>query len=174
VLYAGSASKTLAPGLRLGWLVVPDRFVGELAIVKEQTDRGSASLEQLAFADFLDRGEFDRHLRHMRPLYRERRDTLLAALERHLPGFEPAGASAGLHVVTSVPADVGEDELVSAAAARGVGLYGLTPYRHAPATAETPGGLLFGYGRLTPDQIDEGIALVGEALADLRGRDRPG
>jgi GntR family transcriptional regulator/MocR family aminotransferase len=168
VLYAGSASKTLAPGLRLGWLAVPGRIVNALALVKEQTDRGSASLEQLAFADFLDRGEFDRHLRHMRPLYRGRRDTLLAAIARDLPGFEPAGASAGLHVVTSVPATVGEDELIAAAAARGVGLYGLGPYRHAPPPPGTGGGLLFGYGRLTPNEIDEGIRLVGEALDEIR------
>ena len=84
VIYAGSASKTLAPGLRLGWLVVPPGLVDDVAATKEATDRGSASLEQLAFADFLSRGDFDRHLRRMRPIYRGRRDVLLRALGRHL------------------------------------------------------------------------------------------
>ena len=85
VAYAGTASKTLAPGLRLGWLVVPPRLVDAVADAKKLADRGSPVLDQLAFADFVDRGEFDRHLRRMRPLYRRRRDALLAALRRARP-----------------------------------------------------------------------------------------
>ncbi len=166
VIYAGSASKTLAPGLRLGWLAVPGRYVSHLAAIKDQTDRGSASLEQLAFADFLTRGAFDRHLRHMRPIYRQRRDALLDAIARHLPGFSPAGASAGLHVVTSVPDDVEEAALTEASALLGVALYGLAPYRRG--TVGDRAGLLFGYGRLTVAEIEEGIRLVGDALAGLR------
>ena len=99
VVYAGTASKTLAPGLRLGWLVLPPRLVGAFAEAKLLADRGSPVLDQLAFADFLDRGEFDRHLRRMRPLYRRRRDALLAALGERLPELEPAGIAAGLHLV---------------------------------------------------------------------------
>jgi GntR family transcriptional regulator / MocR family aminotransferase len=99
VLYAGSASKTLAPGLRLGWLIAPAHLVAQLGAVKVGSDRGSASLEQLALADFLTRGEFDRHLRRMRAVYRERREVLLDALRRHTPDFRAAGASAGLHLV---------------------------------------------------------------------------
>jgi GntR family transcriptional regulator / MocR family aminotransferase len=68
VVYAGTASKTLAPGLRLGWLILPSRLVGPVAAAKIAADRGSAVTDQLAFADFLSRGEFDRHLRRMRPV----------------------------------------------------------------------------------------------------------
>ena len=85
VIYAGSASKTLAPGLRLGWLVAPADLVDDLASFKLSLDRGSPSLDQLAFADFLVRGELDHHLRRMRPIYRARRDALLAAIGTHLP-----------------------------------------------------------------------------------------
>ena len=85
VIYGGSASKTLAPGMRLGWLVAPADLVDDLASFKLSLDRGSPSLDQLAFADFLVRGEFDHHLRRMRPIYRARRDTLLKAIEKHLP-----------------------------------------------------------------------------------------
>ena len=77
VIYGGSASKTLAPGMRLGWLVAPADLVDDLASFKLSLDRGSPSLDQLAFADFLVRGEFDHHLRRMRPIYRARRDALL-------------------------------------------------------------------------------------------------
>ena len=85
VVYAGSASKTLAPGLRIGWLVLPRHLADGVAAAKVAADRGSSALDQLAFADFLARGEFDRHLRRMRPVYRRRRDALLAALAERLP-----------------------------------------------------------------------------------------
>jgi GntR family transcriptional regulator/MocR family aminotransferase len=97
VIYAGTASKTLAPGLRLGWLVVPGHLVNDVSEAKSLADRGSPVLDQLAFADFLGRGEFDRDLRSMRPLYRRRRDTLNQALRVLLPDVEPAGIAAGLH-----------------------------------------------------------------------------
>ena len=97
VVYAGSASKTLAPGLRLGWFVLPGHLTEPMAAAKVAADRGSPALEQIAFADFVARGEFDRHLRRMRPVYRRRRDALLAALDRYLPWLEPTGISAGLH-----------------------------------------------------------------------------
>ena len=103
VIYAGTASKTLAPGLLLGWLVVPSQLVDDVADAKRLADRGSPVLDQLAFADFLERGEFDRHLRRMRPIYRRRRDALLGALRSQLPDFEPAGIAAGLHPVAYLP-----------------------------------------------------------------------
>jgi GntR family transcriptional regulator/MocR family aminotransferase len=166
VIYAGSASKTLAPGLRLGWLIVPTRLVDQLAATKEATDRGSASLEQLAFADFLSRGEFDRHLRRMRPIYRARRDALLAALDRHLPELRPVGASAGLHVLAWLPSGVDEAALVRLAADAGVAVDGLTPYRSSGEGL--PGGLLFGYGTVTEAGIDEGVRIIAGAIAGAR------
>ncbi len=171
VIYAGSASKTLAPGLRLGWLIVPTSLVGQVAATKEATDRGSASLEQLAFADFLSRGEFDHHLRRMRPIYRARRDALLAALRRYLPEVRPVGASAGLHVLAWLPDGVDEAVLVERAAEAGVGLEGLTPYRSAGG--DGPGGLLFGYGTIAEAAIEDGIRIVAGLLDQPRsGRTR--
>jgi GntR family transcriptional regulator/MocR family aminotransferase len=162
VIYGGSASKTLAPGMRLGWLVAPGDLVDEVAAFKQSFDRGSPSLDQLAFADFLVRGEYDHHLRRMRPIYRARRDTLLAAIERHLRGFEPAGASAGLHVTAWLPPGLEEAPLIERAAAEGVALSGLAAY-HADREAARQ-GLLFGYGRVTESEIEEGIRIVASAL----------
>lgn len=167
VIYAGSASKTLAPGLRLGWLVVPTRLVDQMAATKEATDRGSASLEQLAFADFLSRGEFDHHLRRMRPIYRARRDALLGALRQYLPELRPVGASAGLHVLAWLPDGIDEAALVEAAAEAGVGVEGLTPYRSAGRAG--PGGLLFGYGTVAEAGIEEGIRLIAGLVNLPRG-----
>ena len=129
VLYAGSASKVLAPGLRLGWLVAPDALVDRLAEAKEASDRGSAGIEQLAFADFLARGGFDHHLRRMRPIYRRRRDRLLAALTRYVPSARPVGASAGLHLVAMLPPGIDEAAVVDGAADAGVRVHGLRRYR---------------------------------------------
>jgi len=165
VVYAGSASKTLAPGLRLGWLVAPSRLVGELAAAKLAADRGSPVFEQLAFADFVSHGEFDRHLRRMRPRYRRLRDSLVSALRERLPDLRPTGVSAGLHVLTWLPADLDEPAVVEAAARRGVGVYGLAPYR---VTGAGDPGLLFGYGSLSEPTISEGIDLLADAIGSLR------
>lgn len=166
VVYAGSASKTLAPGLRLGWLIVPGHLVESVTATKEAMDRGSASLEQLAFADFLARGEFDHHLRRMRPVYRRRRDVLLRTMRRLLPELEPAGASAGLHVAAWLPAWIDEAALVERSAALGVAVNGVTQYWCDRSQAR--GGLLFGYGTLGEPEIEEGMAIVAQALEELR------
>jgi GntR family transcriptional regulator/MocR family aminotransferase len=167
VAYAGTASKTLAPGLRLGWLVLPPGLVDDVAHAKKLADRGSPVLDQLAFADFLDRGEFDRHLRRMRPLYRRRRDALLAALRQHLPELEPAGIAAGLHLVAYLPDGVDETAVVQAAAARGVAVYGLAPYR---ISRNGRPGLIFGYATLDERALAEGIELLVETMSDVRSR----
>jgi GntR family transcriptional regulator / MocR family aminotransferase len=165
VVYAGSASKTLAPGLRIGWLVVPHHLVDAVADAKILADRGSPAIDQLAFADFLKRGEFDRHLRRMRPVYRRRRDALLTALGERLPDFEPIGISAGIHLVTWLPPDLDEKSVVAAAAAGGVGVSGVGPYRLSHPGRD---GLIFGYSSLNERTITEGIGLVAEAVAGLR------
>jgi GntR family transcriptional regulator/MocR family aminotransferase len=162
VVYAGTASKTLAPGLRLGWLVLPPPLVDRVAAAKALADRGSPVLDQLAFADFLDRGEFDRHLRRMRPVYRRRRDALLAALRSELPGFEPAGIAAGLHLVAYLPPGLDEATAIDAAARRGVAVYGLEPYR---LTHPGRPGLLFGYATLDETTIARGVRRLAAALA---------
>jgi GntR family transcriptional regulator/MocR family aminotransferase len=167
VAYAGTASKTLAPGLRLGWLVVPSRLVAAVAAVKLLDDRGSAVLEQLTFADFVANREFDRHLRRMRPRYRRKRDTLLTALGERLPELEPTGISAGQHLVSWLPADLDEAAVVAAAAERGLGVYGLSPYWLA-GTGRA--GLLFGYGNLSEATIAEGVDLLADAIAAIRSR----
>ena len=169
VVYIGSASKILAPGLRLGWLVVPAPRVDAIAKEKKVVDLGSSAIDQLAFADFLSRGELDRHLRRLRPIYRRRRDAILAALARYLPELRPVGASAGLHVLVWLPDDVDEAALVREASAAGIGLEG------AASSGTTPNpraGVIFGYGSADERTIDEGVRRLASVLASVRADGR--
>jgi GntR family transcriptional regulator/MocR family aminotransferase len=165
VAYAGTASKTLAPGLRLGWLILPDRLVEPMSHAKLMDDRGSPVFDQLAFADFVARGEFDRHLRRMRPRYRSLRDTLVERLAARLPEFEPVGVSAGLHVMALLPPDLAEAPLERAARERGLGVYGLAPYW---VSGSGPAGLVFGYGSLSQKDVVEGIDLLADVIGSVR------
>ena len=160
VTYAGSVSKTLAPGLRLGWLVAPERLAEQLVAAKERDDLGTPVVEQLALADFLERGELDRHLRRTGAIYRGRRDALVAALERHLPGCVPAGVAAGLHLVVVLPAGTNERALLAAARAAGIGLAGLSEHAVTPA----PPALLLGYGRIAEPAIEAGVRALRVSL----------
>jgi GntR family transcriptional regulator/MocR family aminotransferase len=164
VVYAGSASKTLAPGLRLGWFVLPSHLAGPMADAKIAADRGSPALEQLALADFISRGEFDRHLRRMRPVYRRRRDALLTALARRLPALTPTGISAGLHVVTWLPPGLDETTVVEAAYRAEVGVDGVLPYR---ITKSGPGGLVFGFATVSESAIVEGVDILARVIGEL-------
>jgi GntR family transcriptional regulator/MocR family aminotransferase len=165
VVYAGTASKTLAPGFRIGWAILPRDLIDPFAEAKLLNDRGSPILDQLTFADFLSRGEFDRHLRRMRPVYRSRRDALLAALTEALPELQPAGIAAGLHLVAWLPEGLDEDEVIEAAAGEGVAIAGVGPYRLAPAPR---GGLIFGYSNLSERAIADGVARLSRGVAGLR------
>ena len=167
VIYAGTTSKTLAPGLRLGWLVAPPRLAPALAEQKVEVDRGSPVIDQLAFADFVTTGAFDRHLRTMRPLYRRRRDALLAAMADHLPELTPVGIAAGLHVFAWLPADLDELDVIAAAQGRGVIIGGIAGYRMG---AELPGGLIFGYGTLDEAGIVSGVLLLRQAIDEVRAQ----
>jgi GntR family transcriptional regulator/MocR family aminotransferase len=169
VIYAGTVSKTLAPGLRIGWLVLPRHLVDAVAAAKRLADRGSPALDQLAFADFLSRGEFDRHLRRMRPVYRARRDALLAALSTRTPELEVVGVAAGQHLVAWLPGDLDESTVVTTAAERGVGVYGVGPYR---LDGSGRGGLIFGYATLSERAMDEGVAMLAEAIDAVRRSSR--
>ncbi len=165
VIYAGSASKVLAPGLRLGWLAVPSRLRDALILAKKTADQGSPAIDQLAFADLIERGELDHHLRRVRPIYRERRDALLEALERHLPRLRPVGASAGLHVLAWLPDDIDEERALESAGRRGIALSGLAAHRVSLGGA---GGLILGYGRLRASAAGEAVQKLATALDEAR------
>lgn len=163
VIYAGTASKTLAPGLRMGWMIVPPHLVGAITRRKHEVDRGSPVIEQLALADFVRRGELDRHLRRMRPIYRARRDALIAALESRLPQLRLVGIAGGIHALAWLPPDLDEESVVRAARERSLIIDSLASSRIAPSR----GGLLFGWGTLDEAGVRHGVDVLAGVVADL-------
>jgi GntR family transcriptional regulator/MocR family aminotransferase len=131
VVYLGSASKSLAPGLRLAWMVLPKEYVPDIVIAKGNVDWTSA-LEQLTLAEFITSGAYDRHVRTMRLRYRRRRDQLVAALAERSPRIRVSGMAAGLQAVLNLPAGT-ESSVVREAAGRGLAVAGLAQYRCAVA-----------------------------------------
>lgn len=165
VAYIGSASKRLAPGMRLGWMLVPSWLTWELTAAKTIEDCGSEIVGQLALRDFIARGELDRHVRRMRLRYQHRREVLLKALKRWLPGGRVSGADAGLFELVYLPEQTHESLLLRAAGERSVGAEGLALHRFAP---DGPPGLLLGYGNLSEPAIEQGVRLLGDAYADMQ------
>ena len=129
VVYLGTASKTLAPALRLGWLVAPRELAEAIGRERWAVDSGGAAIGARAYARLLASGEVDRHLRRTRRDYRERRDRLVAALEQRLPECRVTGVAAGLHLLLRLPHGTDEAAVVAALAERRIRIRGLAGYR---------------------------------------------
>lgn len=161
VVYLGTFSKVLFPALRLGYLVLPRSLLAPFVQAKDLVDRGAPTLTQAAVADFLAEGHFERHLRHLRRLYGEKRQALTQALDEYLRGrvrYSPVAA--GLHVMLFAEPGVDEARLVREAAARGVRVYAGAPY-HLERPA--PPSILLGFSGLDEAEIIEGVQRLAEA-----------
>ncbi|MDM0117962.1 PLP-dependent aminotransferase family protein [Variovorax sp. J22R133] len=167
VIYVGSFSKVLFPGLRLGYVVCPTGLRDDLISAKLHDDLGCGSIEQAALAELMQSGAFDRHLRHASAELRRRRATLLDGLREHCSAHLVVNDSrAGMHVVGWLPGWTSRrvEALAAHAAERGLGLHPIAPhYRRQPA----PQGLLLGYAALSAKQLRAATALLGECLGKI-------
>ena len=159
VAHTGSTSKTLAPGMRLGWLVPPPHLHADLVAARHASDLGSPALPQLVLARLLASGEYDRHLRLVRTRQRRRRDAVLAALREHLPAARVTGVAAGLHLLVTLPGDLDDTALAARARDAGVGVQPLSWHRVAPG----PPGLVLGYAAHPPDRLHEAVRRLATA-----------
>jgi GntR family transcriptional regulator/MocR family aminotransferase len=163
VVYGGTASKALAPGLRIGWLAVPARLLDEVLAASRLLGGGPDVLAQLTLAEFLSSGAYDRQVRLARLSYRRRRDELAAALRARVPGARVTGIAAGLHAVVELPPGQTEDEAIAAAARHGVSVYGLS-WCAAGGGAARPPSLVVGYGAPPRHAFTTAVARLCAAL----------
>jgi GntR family transcriptional regulator/MocR family aminotransferase len=160
VAYTGSTSKSLAPAMRLGWLIAPRPRQAALLAAKHASDLGNPALPQLVLAHLLASGDYERHLRAVRLRQRRRRDALLAGLHAHLPGARVEGVAAGLHLLVTLPGAVPDTDLVERAAEVGVLVHPLSWHRHRPG----PPGLVIGYAAQPPDRLREAAGRLGRVI----------
>ena len=166
VVYAGSASKTLAPALRIGWLVVPAALLAAVAHEKLLADQGTDRIVQHAFASFVARGELDRHLRRMRGRYRVQRDALVDALAGALPEATVRGIAAGLHATVELPEGDDEEAIHDAARRRRIELSTLADHRIGARAG--PPTLLLGFANVPEAAIRAGVRELAEAVRAAR------
>jgi GntR family transcriptional regulator/MocR family aminotransferase len=162
VFLLGTASKALAPAVRLGWVHAPSPLAAAVAEEKEMSDRGSCMLDQLALASLLTTGRYDRHLRRMRTVYAARRTALTGAFARHVPSVQLTGLAAGFHAVAPLPPGADESAVTAEARRRRVGLHGIGEYRGDPDAA--PPALVMGFGNVGERAIEPAIATVADLL----------
>ena len=153
VLYIGTFSKTMFPALRIGFLVLPEHVIGSLRTAVHELLRGGHRYEQLALAEFIESGQFARHLGRMRRLYRERQTALRAALARHLHiPHEVLGGQGGLHLTLRLPSDIDDQSVAAAARQAGMAPTALSTFAISPTDKDN--GLVLGYGN-TPTDLFE-------------------
>jgi GntR family transcriptional regulator/MocR family aminotransferase len=163
VAHTGSTSKTLAPAMRLGWLIPPRRLHADLVAAKHASDLGSPALPQLVLARLIAAGEYDRHIRLVRARQRRRRDALLAALAEHLPAARVQGVAAGLHLLVTLPwlpAGASDIDIAERLREAGVLAHPLSWHRARPG----PPGLILGYAAHPPDRLRTAAARLAAAL----------
>jgi GntR family transcriptional regulator/MocR family aminotransferase len=163
VAFCATTSKTLAPALRLGWTVLPERFVADVTRQYVVTWASPSAIHQVAMADFLATGELDRHMRRTRRIYRRRRDALIAALAERIPQLRIDGEAAGLHLVAWLPEDADEAAIAGAARRRGVAIQ--TLHRHCTCVRTMPPALIIGYAQVS----EAGLRSAVRELAAVMG-----
>jgi GntR family transcriptional regulator/MocR family aminotransferase len=163
VVHIGTASKTLAPALRLGWLLAPGELAAAVARERWPIDSGGEAIGQRVYARLLAGGEVDRHLRRTRREYRRRRDVLVERLAARLPECRVEGVAAGLHLLLRLPDGADEAAAVAALAERRIRIRGLAGYRLTPGPAAP--ALVVGYGRLPEPAIPAAVDALREAVA---------
>jgi GntR family transcriptional regulator/MocR family aminotransferase len=142
-------------------------LLGAVIEAKRRADRGTDILAQLAFAELIESGALDRHVRRMRRRYRQRRDALLATLGNAAPAMSVHGVAAGLHAVVSLPAGITEADVMVAARKQEIALTALAPFWHRdPGTA----GIVVGYGTPSEHEYPAAVERLGHLLRAVNAR----
>ena len=172
VLYVGTFTKTMAPSLRIGYVVVPEALVDVFAAARRIGGRSCRALEQAALATFIAEGAFARHVRHMRDVYQERQSVLIGEVEKQLAGVATIGkAASGIHLLARLAPAFDDIAVSEVAEVAGIDAAPLTPFAMVPRDA---GGLTLGYAIAKPEEIRAGIAVLARCLSKPQYRRRDG
>lgn len=165
VAYAGSVSKTLAPAMRIGWLVPPADLRSDIVNARYASDLGSPTIPQLALAELLRSGAYDAHIRKLRSRHRARRNAVVDVFDRELPHYTVGGIAAGLHLVLELPDRVSDADLARSLEAAGVRVQPLSMHRQRPGTP----GLVIGYAANSVDQLRDAATTIARHIRALLG-----
>lgn len=169
VIYLGTFSKTLAPGLRLGWVVAPIEVIDQLVMGKQGTDLHSSSFDQLLAYEALSTGFLDEHIRKIRQVYGARRDVMLAALERNFPdGCSWTHPEGGLFLWARMPEWLDTGELLQDAVAAKVAF--VPGFAFYPDASRGRNTMRLNFSNAQPEQIEEGIRRLGSLLKEKVSR----
>ena len=170
VIYSGTFSKSIAPSVRISYLVVPPDLLTAFQKNLSYYNTTITHLDQLVLARFIDNGDFERHINRMRTLYRRKRDLFVQALAPYKKKLLISGTDAGLHLLCHVKNGMTEDELVQNARNAATKVYGISSYylldrpgETASATSVPESTVLLGYASLTDDQIRKGVSALARA-----------
>lgn len=164
VLYIGSVSKSLSPGIRVGWMVVPEHLLDPILAIKGERESAVGTIDQLTLAELITSGAYDRHVRSARSKYRRRRDALADMIRQRAPHVEPMGISAGLQAVLTLPIGT-EQSVLQTAGEKGIALEGLSWFRHPRAAEDLVDGILVGYSAPTDRHYPAAIEALSSVLA---------
>ncbi|MGN6221368.1 MAG: PLP-dependent aminotransferase family protein [Microbacterium sp.] len=166
VVYLGTASKALAPGVGLAWAVAPPAMRGEMLVQRELGGASAAGIHQHVLGRFVDSFAYDRAVRRRRAVFRNRRELLEGLLTERAPSASLHGLAAGLQCLVRLPGDVAESDVVDAAARRGVAVLGLAQYRLGARAGDALPGIVVGYGAPSPARLERALELFVDAVAE--------
>lgn len=162
VIYIGTFSKVLFPSIRIGYIVVPNELLKTFVHIRESLDIFSPTLYQLALADFIEQGHFARHLRRMRSIYVERRNALIASLQKHFGNSLTAyNADGGLHLCAFLPEKMNDQEIAQNAAKRGISIM---PLSSCYAGKKSKSGLVLGFACANKPQIETATKILSQII----------
>lgn len=162
VLYIGTFSKVVFPALRLGYLVIPSDLVRHFVAARIAVDLGSPTLHQEVLADFIRSGDFERHIRRMRILYRERRTMLVKCIQKELASLvEIVGGQAGMHLTVTLPKGINDAEIAERAARQNLWLWPLSSTYRGEAARP---GLILGFGSTRTSDIPPAVRKLRDLL----------
>ena len=163
LIYLGTHSKTLAPGLRIGWVVAPEEVVDKLVQLKQGADLHTATFTQMVAWETARGGFLDRHVRRLREVYRERRAAMLDALERHFPpGVQWTRPQGGLFLWVTMPPPLDSARMLPRALEAGVAY---VPGHSFHALGGGEGSMRMNFSYCPPEVIEEGVRRLGGVIA---------